>query len=354
MIRTADPESADKAIGLFSKFQLQQFKGPNLGSDVSQDILNNEIKRIKAPTLYETANYMVPSPDELNRSMSLDSVGQIPGAKTSVNGLSNYTAFIFAPLHSPDQEDVFWNNGEQVVTTVFEFLRAQKSGIEKYKRNMIQAAIEINSQGLNLAPEAVGARAGFTRAANGVADVNFAGGLNQPIGSCASLAGVFLYFYYGDPDLDDSMVSNNSGCPQTLGQNLRKYFSSSVSAAGFSPSHYQMDYTYNPAMQRAPNSLFTAYMPGTFTGVDADAVFRNPIPGSDVEPETMRRNFYSTKFVQLGSLTASGPWSETTSNFVMYSEGDLATSPGSDRSQTQYRNPLDAQAVGVDLNAIRY
>lgn len=354
MIRTANREQDDKAIGLFSKFQFQQFKGPNLGTDVSQAVLNQEIQRIKAPTLYETANYLVPSPEVINRQLGLDSVGIIPGPAAAGNGVSNYTALFHAPLHSQEQEDVFWTNGEQVVSTVFEFLRAQRSGIEKYKRNMIQAAIEINSQGLNLAPEAVGARQGFTRAANGVADINFAGGLNQPIGSCASLAGVFLNFYYGDRDLDPSMVTNKDGCPQTLGDNLKRYFSSSVSAAGFSPSHYTMEYSYNPAMQRGPQSLFTSYMPGTFTGIGADAVFQNPIPGVDGDDETMRRNFYSTKFVQLGSLTSSGPWNENASNFVMYSEGGLATSPGFNRSQKSYKNPLDPQAVGADINAIRY
>ncbi len=359
MIRTANTDSEDKAIGLFSKFQMQQFKGPNLGTDVSQEVLNNEIRRIKAPTLYESANYLIPSPDDINARLKLDSVGFIPGRKSEAGRISNYTAFIYAPLHSQEQDDVFWKNGNDVVKTVFEFLREQKSGIVKYKRNMIQAAIEINSQGANLASDAQGAAAGFTRAAKGVADIDFANpSLDQDIGSCASLAGVFLYFYYGDADLDPSMVRNTAGCPQTLGNNLRSYFSVEVANSGFSPSHYQMDYNYNADMQRGPESLFTAYMPGPFTGVGADGIFKNPIPGSDVENETMRRNFYSTKFVQIRSLadTNQGPsnWREATSNFVMYSEGDLKTSPGFNRAQKLYQNPLDPQAVGADINAIGY
>jgi hypothetical protein len=115
-----------------------------------------------------------------------------------------------------------------------------------------------------------------------------------------------------------------------------------------------MDYNYNPEMQRGAQSLFTAYMPGPFTGVGTDGVFKNPIPGTQVEDETMRRNFYSTKFVQIGSLTGSGPWNESTSNFVMYSEGDVKTSAGFNRAQKLYRNPLDPQAVGADINSIRY
>jgi hypothetical protein len=357
VIKTMNPESADKAIGLFSKYQLQQFKGPNLGVDVSQSVLDQEIKRIKAPTLYETANYLVPSPDEINEQLRIDSVGFIPGKKEQVGKISNYTAFIYAPLHSQEQDDVFWKNGNDVVTTVFEFLREQESGIRKYKRNMIKAAMEINSQGGNLAADASGAAIGFTKAAKGVADVDFTGSLDQNIGSCASLAGVFLYFYYGDAALDPSMVENKAGCPQTLGENLRRYFSSEVTTSSFSSKHYQMDFSYNSDMQRGPESLFTAYMPGPFTGVGLDGVFQNPIAGSQVEDETMRRNFYSTKFVQIRSLTSltePSPWGEATSNFVMYSEGDVKTSPGFNRAQKSYKNPLDPQAVGADISAIGY
>lgn len=360
VITTATPESGDKPIGLFSKFQLQQFKGTALNNTaVSQDLLNQEIKRIKAPTLYETANYLVPSPEDLNKTLKLDSVGFIPGPKTDVNGLDNYQAAIYAPLYSQDQTDVFWTNGNEVVLTVFEFLRAQRSGIDKYKKSMVRAAIAINQMGKapNLSSDASGAAAGFTRAAKGVADVldlDNITNVDQQIQSCESLAGVFLYYYYGDQALDPGIVAQAGGCPQTLGVNLRSYFGSNNPATGFSATHYQMDYTYNKNMQRAPNALFSAYMPGPYTGIGANGVFSTPFAGSDVEDETMRRNFYSTKFVQLRSLSGSGPWSENTSNFVMYSEGALATSPGFNRSQKQYANPLDVQALGIDVNAIRY
>ena len=357
VIRTATPESGDQPIGLFSKFQLQQFKGTTLNNTaVSQEILNNEIKRIKAPTQYEAANYLVPSPEDLNRTLAMDSVGFIPGPKTDVNGMDNYQAMIYAPLHSTDQSDVFWTNGEEVVTTVFEFLREQKSGIDKYKKSMVRAAITINQMGDQLVADASGAKEGFTRAAKGVADVPIltaGASTDQQIQSCESLAGVFLFFYYGDGALEPNIVGDPAGCPQTLGDNLRKYFNTNNPSGGFVPSHYQMDYTYNRAMRGAPNSLFSAYMPGPYTGIGADAVYSNPIAGSDVDDETMRRNFYSTKFVQFRSLAGSGPWNENASNFVILSEGSLNNS-GQDARQEQYANPLDAEAIGIDVNAIRY
>jgi hypothetical protein len=106
-------------------------------------------------------------------------------------------------------------------------------------------------------------------------------------------------------------------------------------------------------MRGGKNAVFSGYMPGTFTGVGGDGVFQNPIPGSQVEDETMRRNFYSTKFVQLGSLTGNGPWNEKSSNFVMYSEGKI-NQPQENSGQKNYRNPLDPGAVGIDINSIRY
>ncbi|MFL5784297.1 MAG: TadE/TadG family type IV pilus assembly protein [Bacteriovoracaceae bacterium] len=354
-------QAGDKAIGLFSKNQMMMFKGSALNAQVDQQTLEKELNRIKAATLYETANYMVPTPEELNASQEMDSVGFVPGQGVDQgNGIKTYQANIYAPLYSDnDQEDVFWRNGNEVVKTVFEFLRAQKTGIEKYKRNMISAAIEVDRQGLNLAAEAAGARANFTVAAQGIADVpDFAGGINQQIQTCKSLAGLFLFFYFGDGDLDPNIVSQPGGCPQTLGNNLRKYFSNSnPGSSGYSPTHYMMEYSYNPGMKQAPTSLFTAYMPGPYTGVGANGIFNNAIPGVDLgkgDDNNMRRNFYSTKFVGLNSLQATSNFDETLSNFPINSEGRLDSAAGSDTSQKLWRNPLDTQAVGVDVNAIRY
>ncbi len=111
-----------------------------------------------------------------------------------------------------------------------------------------------------------------------------------------------------------------------------------------------MTYVLNQNIRGGPKTLFSAYMPGPYTGVGINGDSVNPITQ---EKETMRRNFYSTKFVQLGSLVGSGPWNEKSSNFVMYSEGGLNTSTVN-ASQEVYRNPLDANQVNIDLNSIRY
>ncbi len=355
ILRSGLTPPVDKSIGLYSKFQFNKFKGPNLTTNITQDTLLNELKRVKAPTLYDTANYLVPSQDEINAELGLDSVGFVPPPVRDLgNQLKNSTVFIYAPLTAPE-DDVFWRTGGDVVATVFEYLKQQRPAIDKYQKNMIAAALEIKRQGdANLTSEASGAKGGFAKAALGVADIDFTLGTNQKVGSCKSLAGLFLWFYFGDQDLDPNIIGSNAGCPQSLGANLRKYFNSEVAASGFQASHYEMDYTFHaPSLSRGKPGLFTAYMPGSFTGVSDSGVFTIPISGVD-SGETMRRNFYSTKFVGLGSLRATGPWDETTSNFVMYSEGELATSPGLDRAQTLWKNPLDADAIGADISSIQY
>lgn len=355
ILKSSINKSNDKEIGLYSKFQFNKFKGPNLVTDINQQTLTNEIRRVRAPTLYDTSNYLVPSQDVINQEMKIESVGFVPGKVEDLpNGLKNSKVFIYAPLTSQDQQDVFWRNGDEVVTTVFEYIKQQRPAIDKYQRSMIAAALEIKRQGDNLASEATGAKIGFEKAALGVADIDFPPTAGQKVKTCKSLAGLFLWFYMGDQDLDPSIIADPTGCPQSLGANLRKYFKAEVGGSGFQASHYEMDYTFHEAsLSRGKPGLFTAYMPGSYTGASDAGVFNIPIPGVDSN-ETVRRNFYSTKFVGLGSLRATGPWDETTSNFVMYSEGDLATSPSLNRSQKLWKNPLDAEAIGADISSIQY
>jgi hypothetical protein len=169
--------------------------------------------------------------------------------------------------------------------------------------------------------------------------------------SCNSLAGQFYHFYYGHmklfPDIKDKSV-----CPKSLGDLLEEYFSAAPSDPNFA-SHYKMEYNLNTNVYQGQkrHGMYSAYMPGPFNGVGEDAVLTPPFPGLD--SETMRRNFYSTKFVPLDSLQESGMYNEN-KNFVIYSEGGLTTSPGFDRSQGTFSNSLDANKIGIDLSSIKY
>ncbi|MGE3611636.1 MAG: Tad domain-containing protein [Bacteriovoracaceae bacterium] len=353
----------DEAVGLFSKKQFALFKG-DLGTNITQEDLEAELARIKAPTLYDTANYLVPSPTEYNLSHDLDSFGFIASdqsqTKTFSNGIKQYQASIYAPLYSSDQTDILYQNSNEVLSSIYNFMRQQISGITKYKRSLNEAAVAIYKMKDNLAGSAVNSAEKYRIAASGVADIDFNNPDLDQKPSCKSIAGQFLYFYYGERSLHPELIDTTdpSTCPPTLGSLLEKYFSSQAQDPNYSPSHYKMEYSWNPrGLANAPHSpkefaIFSAYLPGPFTGVADDGQFINPIPGTNMS-EMMRRNFYSTKFIQLNSLRSGAGYG---SNINMYSEGDVneGYQPDLERSQTGFLNSLDAGSAGADLSSIKH
>lgn len=353
-IKSSSPDS-DQPVGLFSKYQFAAFKGAALDATVSPQTLDEEIARVRAPTLYEAANYLIPSPNDFNIAQRLDSFGFIGGTKTQLtNGITRYESNIYAPLYKSgnDQTDILFDNPSTVTSTIFEFMRAQESGMRKYKMALNKAAKIIDSQKGLVAGGAQNSRPGYERAARGVSDINMGDpNLDQTPASCNSIAGQFLYFYYGG-GVGADPVQNEAGCPKPLGTLISEYFAASANDPTFNPSHYRMSFSW-PDRFNGPEGLkmFTAYMPGAFTGVGPDGVFDNPIAGSDIR-ETMRRNFYSTKFVTLDSLLSSGGYNEDSSNFQTMSEGDV-TGAGSD-VKGQLLNPLDPAVIGGDLSTIKY
>jgi hypothetical protein len=171
------------------------------------------------------------------------------------------------------------------------------------------------------------------------------------------LAGQFWHFYYGGPEFTLAKVVDGavSKCPSTLVSLLRTYFNRSASDPEYSPTHYKMDYSYHANnWSSGPLKIYSAYMPGPYNGISNEAVLYPP-SGFPGQGEVMRRNFYSTKLITLDSLQKSGNFDETTTNFSIYSEGDLSSSQGTaDRKQDTFSNPLDAQSAGADVSSIRY
>ena len=358
----------DKAIGLFSKNQFNAFKGAAFTGAITQEVLESEIDRIRAATLYESANYLIPSPEALNESSKVDSFGFIQKTNRKVsptNGTEVYTTDVFAPLYSGPQSDVYWHTSSEVVTSIFDFMRKQESAVTKYRMALNQGAKAIYDMRNNVASESRGSIGGYERAAAGVSDINFTSGATdvttQMPGSCASLAGQFLHFYYGDPDLNKDQVTDKTACPKPLGTMLREYFSqTSISPTNdFSASHYRFKYSYQPRNfaksnhNPKTNALFSAYVPGPFTGVAQDGTFTNAVSGSNIT-ESMRRNFYSTKFVALDALRGGRGFHEASSNFAIMSEGAVTQNMSFDTAQAQFLNTLDSDAVGIDLRDVKY
>ena len=363
-IKSAQGVASDQPVGLFSKEQFRKFKGNNLTTNISPTALDEEIARIKAPTSYEAANYLIPTPNDFNIANGLDSFGFINGQGDELSsGVTRYDVSIYAPLYKDnDQNDVMYQNSQQVVDAIFEFMRAQESGIGKYKKAMNKAALSIwrrANDPTRLAGGAEGSIPGYKRAAEGVSDIDLSltnPDIEQTPKTCTSIAGQFLYFYYGGeingphkPDPPDP------SCPKPLGDLIREYFNRGTADAGYDPTYYTMNFSWPTGTSYDEGKKFlSAYMPGPFTGVQDDGIYSAPFSGSESTNAAMRRNTYSTKFVALDSLLREGQATYNNRGFAVHSEGDVNESGGKNTSLTNFENALNPVGPNWDFTSIDY
>jgi hypothetical protein len=349
----------EQPVGLFSRYQFNKFRGTNLSANISPSQLDDEIARVKAPTLYEAANYMIPTPNlEFNMPKNLDSFGFISGQppRARSNGIQTIDAQVYAPLYKTNnQEDLLFTNQGDVFNTIKEFMTAQETGMRKYMMSMNRAADIIWKQKKNISGGAAGSAAGYEKAAKGISDINFTDtdsstDIGQRPGSCASLSGQFLYFYYGNIK-NDLTPLDPTGCPKPLADLLREYFASSrpQKDLGYDPTYYSMVYSYDPSADYM--KYMTAYSPGPKTGASLDGSFISPLNSSI--SDKMRRNFYSTKFITLDSLQASNGATYSNSTFMIISEGAVNPSGGvsMNTGQKLFANPLE---TSEDISSIKY
>lgn len=343
------------SIGLFSRNQFQKFKG-GIQQDASPERLRAEIGRVRAPTQYEAANYLIPSPTQFNFANALDTFGIASGEGEDLkNGYTLFKTKIFAPLvrgPGSNQNDVLFNNVSELTSSIYDFMRVQEIGMKKYRLSMNRAAQAIYNQRNNIAAGAEGTAAGYVKAAEGVSDINFTGDIDQLPNSCNSLAGQFLYFYFGGGVAGSEVPKNSANCPKPLGDLLQEYFSSTNN---FDATFYDMDLTWKTSeINQNGRKYMSAYMPGPFTGVNQNGQQVNPID-SDIS-ENMWRNQYSTKFVPVNSLRQGGGARWDNARFPIYSEGGISSEGSNpETGQKRFANPLRPETVNADdLDTINY
>ncbi len=355
MINAVDPLS-EKPIGLFSKNQFKKFKGTALSSTISPDQLRHEINRIRTPTLYEAANYMIPTPNsEVNLANALDSFGFISevGSQQSIekDGIKTINAKIYAPLYSTNgQIDLLFSQASEVTETIEDYIEKQKYGMRKYLKAMNKAALNIWLE--RPAAEAEGSKQGYERAARGVSDINFSDAstnIDAQPKSCESLAGQFLYFYFGEVDTD-LVPLDPTGCPVPLIKLLEQYYSGggpNGATDDFSADYYSFSYSFD---KNVDNTKFmTSYMPGPYRGAGPDGMFTNPITRAG---DNTRRNFYSTKFITLDSVQSGKIDSYATEGSLIHSEGSMDKTGTGENVKHEFKNPLEGDLS--DLDSIRY
>lgn len=351
ILATGGPQGTADEIGLYSRFQFNNFKGTGLSATISPEALDAEIGRVRAPTLYEAANYLIPTPAEFNKSADIDSFGFIGGGKISLNnGYERYRGNVYAPLYDPDQVDVLFTNSSDVVSAIKVFMKAQETGIKKYKMALNSAARSIFGQQNEVSQGALNSKEGYIKAANGVSDIDFGNPSNDQMpATCKSIAGQFLYFYYGG-GTGVEVPDSPAGCPKPLGDLILEYFNkSTISQTSFSPEFYPFELNWKSGTSAQEGKKFlTAYRPGPFTGINEDGSYTSPL-ASDIT-DNMQRNSYSTKFITLDSLqTGGGPrWDNDT--FAIYSENGVDPA-GSETRQKTFANPIQ---TSDDISSIKY
>jgi hypothetical protein len=346
---------------IFNKFA-DLLKGR--GAAVSPQFIQDAIYKTKAPTRWEANNYLIPTTETINAELAVDSFGIIGKAAEGVSIGSDHTSYpfdIYAPLFSDDPLTLY-KSPTEIAGVLTIYLKAQQQAIKKYLQSMNTAAASIfrnNDSG------ATGKNLG-RNSSEMVSDIDIqylsvGGNPVDPaaLPTCLSMAGKFIYFYFG-PDAQGTynLLRDTAGCSTGTGDPrdsyltgmLEKYFADNADKLG---EYYKTTYTAHKS-SAMNKKLFTAYRPGAQNDAQRnDGKFKNFIKSSN--PETMWRNFYSTKFITLKSLMSSGDnfYSEISHSFPVHSEGNSAKNGALETSQSQYANPLDLQSIGgVDLTNI--
>jgi hypothetical protein len=350
-IINAKVPNSEKPVGLFSKIQFDKFKGSlDPTEPITDEDLKAEIARIRAPTLYEAANYLIPTHHEFNKNKNLDSFGFITSHLVDrKKEVEIYQSQVYAPLYGSNQKDLLFNNQNEVTKTIFDFMKLQEPGMEKYLMAMNKVAKNI----FDTKPPTPNSdsKQSYEKAAGSISDIknfNDSNYLNSPPESCKSLAGQFLYFYFGETIESSLLPKDPKDCPVPLGKLLQEYYSSATTDPNYDPDYYAFDYSVNnPQLIQ----YMTAYRPGPYTGADLNGEYINPLNPSI--RSNMQRNFYSTKFISLNSVRREGGEDYGNKGFHIFSEGEVISSGQAlDTLPNGFMNVLETNDQG--LNSIEH
>ncbi len=373
VIQPKQKESSWKPVGLMNHSQFDKFRG-DIGDTVTQAQLVAQVQRVRGATMYEAANYLIPTPFDVNQQLGVDSWGSMKGPGVDVSDLPdqftvrNYRMEIYAPLYQEgtNQKDLWYKTSSEVLSATVDFMRSQHPAMENYVRSLNSAAIQTYKTAFEASKAASGAIQLYKKAGLRISDIDIPDLSSKADFSkipddlhitgfpktCNSLSGQFWHFYYGHSDFSFKKMQDENGCPVPMVELLRQYYASSASDPTYSPTHYKMEYSLTAS--NFPGGmikrLFSAYMPGPYNGIGMNGEL-SPPPGFPPHRELMRRNFYSTKLVSLDSVQSGGYYDDRIKNFPIYSEGNLTNSSNSE-SKSSFVNALEDATLRED--EIRY
>jgi len=134
-----------------------------------------------------------------------------------------------------------------------------------------------------------------------------------------------------------------------LAESIRESWEQDINSngGGAFQRYYRSTY-YKPDTSDFSNTaMMSAYMPGQRMGAEEDGQVDHPFIAG--QTALSRRNYYSTKFIPMASLTRSGGGGSAAyvgggSGFTPFSDGQSV--PATDLGEIQFSNPID---TGVSL-----
>jgi hypothetical protein len=348
------------SAGLYNASIFRAFKRKLVGIDtrsVSRDSINNALIIIRAPTLYETHNYLIPTPEDLNKSLLTDSWGIISGppdtARTITDADSvNYKVYdfkIYAPIFDPNPSEAIYSGPEVLTTVLADYLAKQNPALEKFRAsmNIVAANIFNNNKsaatGDNTGREAAALISDLPETTYASIGSKIAGAEDAPP-SCASITGKFLNFYGGAPA---DLVTTANPCGTSLAELMRSRWSSGALTGAI---YQEFSYALPEGMT---TQLFTAYRPGPrHDAGQADGIVKSAISKS---PDTMIRNFYSAKFIPMKSLMLSSNAAYGQGTMPIYSEGETSETNSDNETQRNiFRNPIEPGNLSRDIQDLHH
>jgi len=326
-------------VGLYNAAMFRKFLAnmPAIGGAVSVEDVDDAILNVRAATVYDANNYLIPTPEiGANAQLQLDSFGVIASAPDQD---ATYEMRLYAPLYNATEDTLYKTDGD-ISSQIGNYIDNQRMAVVKYIQSMNRVAQSIR----NTKP----GDSMYVDAANLISDINFsASNTDDERPSCFSIAGRFAYLFSGDESLLKNGDSTNPPCVKDFKTSLMEYWITNKSAGNF--DIYISKYRLKPEVTE---NLFSAYRPGPMQGANAQGFWKNTLTGVT---DRSIRNYYSTKFVPLKALGSGGDnyYNENTANFPIMSEGNRSLEGLNNITQKNFANPLNAGIIGLDLTNVR-
>lgn len=344
--------SPDTGAGLYNSELFENLKSKlgslQAGQQIDIPTIQKAIRLSRAPTLYDAYNYLIPTPETLNQELNVDSYGVIPknAQRSDSSGITSYDMNLYAPIVSPSDPNALYQSSSDLATTLQEYTYRQEQAVLKYRTAMNVASKLVYDKNFS---QATGNNYGYRAAysLSGLGDENTYNEddlqtFREAKPGCKSVNGKFVWFYTGN---SNHVNFDSADClPKNTLRALMESHWNNLS---------EVDQTYHVSELVLPEGspkeeLFSAYRPGSMNDA-SNGIHKNFLSGATVN---MSRNFYSTKFTTLQSLTSEAGAETYNGNFAQISEGQR-TKPSMIDASAQIKNSI-SQEDGIDLSEIRH